>query len=400
MSRDRLFLLPLLAVLFILGACQSEGKLTGEVFIVTEGRENIEMGLIDVRAIKQSKMENHLQKRYEAAKQRIKTYADSVSTLLDTLADARREAEKLDTKRNRQLSRVSNLKAKFPNWNNVSSSKKIRQYQIDNMQDGPEVGEIVVSHSDGSKIRAKAGATRDVIDRTDVGDTGRIVRAKSSQDSYLVDFGETKGWVWSFELAGPEAYKLISENKRSIAETNKLIESIEDKRQSKVDKMYELNTRIQKMYGSMRYCLSGEFYFNELPDTEYSDRTNSRGRFEISVQGDEEYYLVARGDRSIDGGTEKYHWIVDAPVDGGSQREVMLSNNNLEYLVEHGYTRSDEMQAATENLWNSIIHLARRGRSEYKWEEVIYTIAFPDEASQALIPDELDGPKTELLMSQ
>ncbi len=48
MSRSRL-LLPLLAVLFILGACQSEGKLTGEVFIVTEGGSNVELGDTEVR---------------------------------------------------------------------------------------------------------------------------------------------------------------------------------------------------------------------------------------------------------------------------------------------------------------------------------------------------------------
>ena len=86
MFRDRFFLLPLVAVFFILGACQSEGKLTGEVFIVTEGRENIEMGLVDVKAIRADSVKNYLQGRYGRAQQEVKARASEIETLLDSLA--------------------------------------------------------------------------------------------------------------------------------------------------------------------------------------------------------------------------------------------------------------------------------------------------------------------------
>jgi hypothetical protein len=59
-----------LAIL-IVGAlgCSREGQLTGEVFIVTQGGENVRLGLVEVRAIPEDQVKQFIAKKQAQIKQ-------------------------------------------------------------------------------------------------------------------------------------------------------------------------------------------------------------------------------------------------------------------------------------------------------------------------------------------
>jgi hypothetical protein len=65
--------------------CSGKANLKGEAFIVTEGRENIEIGLMEVKAYKASNIEKHLKMRHKKSKSGSEEIINNISNELDSL---------------------------------------------------------------------------------------------------------------------------------------------------------------------------------------------------------------------------------------------------------------------------------------------------------------------------
>jgi hypothetical protein len=76
--------------------------------------------------------------------------------------------------------------------------------------------------------------------------------------------------------------------------------------------------------------ISGNFYFSALPESCATAKTNSDGKFKLSVGRDKEVVVAAHARRSVGDSTEQYFWMVpvERPARGGNV-EVILSNDNL-----------------------------------------------------------------------
>ncbi|MCS3698097.1 hypothetical protein [Salinibacter ruber] len=337
----------MLAVLFILGACQSEGKLTGEVFIVTEGRENIEMGLVDVKAIRADSVEKYLQRRYSRAQQEVKGGASGVETLLDSLA---------------KLSKNSIL---IPSY---------EEYTLDTPQGSADVGDRVVVMPIGE---IDLGRGRKIKSNT----TGKLT-SKLEYGFYEVDFGEFSGQVKKDRIISFSDFYEIKQRREGIEEKKEKIKEI--------DKIFGDKLRKIERYVSRSY------YYRDMPSPSSSSETGSDGKYELTVEGGVPYYLVARASRSVGDEEEQYNWMVKATVGGGEVKEVTLSNDNLGGVASKKYALSERTLSIVRRIWESSIGLAKEGE-ELEWEKLIYRTAFPDDTTDAPIPDDLDVPEDELL---
>jgi hypothetical protein len=335
MSRSRL-LLPLLAVLFILGACQSEGKLTGEVFIVTEGRENIEMGLVDVKAIEVESVEENLQRRYKRAQREVKTRVSQIGASLDSLDDL-----------------------------SVGSSGllSVDLYTL-SMMGSADAGERVLALPEEGEI--DLGRGRQITEPT----TGTLV-SELDYGFYEVDFGGYSGQVKGSDLIRLSDY-------RNIRESKKIEERVEDKL-SEVE----------------RY-VSQSYYYRDLPSPLSTSETGSDGNFELTLEGGVPYYLVAKASRSVGDEEEQYYWMVKTTVDGGGEKELNLTNENLGGVAGKKYALSERNLSTVKEIWDSAVGLAKKGE-ELEWEKLIYRTAFPKDTTGAPIPDDLDVPEEKLL---
>ena len=74
---------------------------------------------------------------------------------------------------------------------------------------------------------------------------------------------------------------------------------------------------------------SGEFYFESLPSSVRSTKTNADGKFQIQVPGTGTYALAAVASRHVGDSVEAYHWLLQIDTVGESPRKIMLSNDNL-----------------------------------------------------------------------
>ena len=344
MSRGRLFL-PLLAVLLILGACQSEGKLKGEVFIVTEGRENIEMGLVDVKAIEAESVEKHLQRRHERAQRRVRSQASDMATLLDSL---------------------SSLSAQLPEG---TATEPLRSYALDETSRA-SAGEKVVAIPDAGEIVLR-GTRKGTVRLTEPTIGNVVTRLGDDYIFYEVDFGGFSGQVNNGNLVRYDDFKSVSRARR-----------IEERIKSEIDS-------ISKIRGE-------RYYWGGFPQEKESEETGSDGEYELTVEGGVPYYLVAQASRSLGEEEEKYYWMVKTTVEAGEEKEIHLSNDNLGGVAKKGYALSERSLSIVRGIWNSSISLAKE-REELDWEKLIYRTAFPDDTTDALIPDDLDVSGEKLL---
>jgi hypothetical protein len=299
MFRGRLFLLPLLAVLTVLGACQSEGKLTGEVFIVTEGRENVEMGLVDVKAIEVESFEKHLQRRYERARRRVKSQASDMATLLDSL---------------------SSLSAQLSEG---SATGPLRSYALDKTS-RVSAGEKVVAIPDAEEIVLR-GTRKGTVRLTEPTVGTAVNRLGDKYVFYKVDFGSFSGQVNNSNLIKYSDFRSVMRDRRK----EKRIETEMDSISKMIVKKIEFISRIR----------SEGYYWGGFPQEKDSDETGSDGEYELTVEGGVPYYLVAQASRSVGDEEEQYYWMVKATVEGGEEKEVNLSNDNLGGVANRTDTR-------------------------------------------------------------
>lgn len=75
--------------------------------------------------------------------------------------------------------------------------------------------------------------------------------------------------------------------------------------------------------------MSGDFYFKDLPAPVLAVKTNSDGRFSMTMPSDGAFALAARGQRKVIDETETYFWLIKLSMSASAKQSVMLSNDNL-----------------------------------------------------------------------
>jgi len=77
------------------------------------------------------------------------------------------------------------------------------------------------------------------------------------------------------------------------------------------------------------YYGSGRFYFADLPDPIAETKTDSDGKYSVTVPAPGQYALAAVAERTIGSSEEHYYWLISVTVKSGSATDGTLSNDNL-----------------------------------------------------------------------
>lgn len=89
------FLILLVTLVALLMGCREKQTLQGEAFIVTEGRDNIKLGLMEVRVYKPDSIKEHLRGRHEQSQKRFKELYPEVIKYIRSFSDADDEFKNL-----------------------------------------------------------------------------------------------------------------------------------------------------------------------------------------------------------------------------------------------------------------------------------------------------------------
>ena len=124
-----------LASVFTLG-CKEKKTLRGEAFIVTEGRDNVELGLMEVHVYNPDSINNHLSKRHEASIDSFRNVAPKVDPILDSLSYASRRFDRITSMEldGMGLDELSDYKEKLDESTRLlSKMNKISEKTIDSI---------------------------------------------------------------------------------------------------------------------------------------------------------------------------------------------------------------------------------------------------------------------------
>ncbi|MCS4097471.1 hypothetical protein [Salinibacter ruber] len=326
MSRSRL-LLPLLAVLFILGACQSEGKLTGEVFIVTEGGSNVELGDTEVRAVSSEEWKPYLREKRRRAKKVTAKKVSRMTPLLDSLEDMESTLER----REDELRQVRNR---------YQPLSDMRATYADEMPTPEEIKGLYTVETAKAKMKPYGD------DLYDIRKEKKLNPIDKTKTYFEVKDGRTSYWIHGSDVITEKRYKSHKRSQRGIDKEMEVKEMNYEKIQRKCESVKREVENISEIlldYGVM------EYYFKGMPDPEKSDRTNSEGKFELTLTQNKSYYLVAKGRRSVGEETERYHWMVETSLESESS-QVMLSNSNMSSTLPDSLDVLTDAQISTDRL--------------------------------------------------
>ena len=412
MSRAKLPLLPLFALLFILGACQGEGKIEGEVFIVTEGRENIEMGLVEVSAVETEELDKHLGDRFSTAQKQVKSSAKRTSTLLDSvshLSELSRQVssnyEQTNVERTELRRRIRKVENEIESIEGNLIDKAYRDVEKDEINEGDNIA----IRSNNTKVYNGPGKGFTVVDKLSKGTSGKVVDTFESNewDFYELSIEEMEGYVHKNELVSESIFrefnfsiKKLMSKKRNLE--NKLSKTNESSSNKLLNKR-EIETKIESTKKSIQNELEkvesyrrGSFLLDKLPQSSSSDKTDSDGQYELTVEADMPHYIVAQAERSVGDEKEQYYWMVKTTVEGGETKEINLSNNNLGGMADEKYALDEPTLSAVKEIWQGALVLAEEGE-EMDWEKLIYRTAFPEDSTDVPIPNDLNVPEEKLL---
>lgn len=98
--RSKFILLSLIFTLLLLSSCKREAELKGNVFIVTQGAQNIKLGLVEVTAIPEDKIAPYIASKKSVREAELKLEYDEAKKQFDTAEQSYNRAEsKFDGKK-------------------------------------------------------------------------------------------------------------------------------------------------------------------------------------------------------------------------------------------------------------------------------------------------------------
>jgi hypothetical protein len=385
MSRAKLPLLLLFALVVILGACQSEGKIEGEVFIVTEGRENIEMGLVGVKAIEASAFDGHLKERHSQSKEEVRSLAREAASLLDSLSVAQQLYEERKAEYERAQAEYSDVAKEY-------------RMKLGSFNPSPQAskGDRVAVALERKKIilRGKpdfSSAEKGYMTSGDLGTVLDVVKDEMNTFYKIESEDSETGWTgYVGRLVEPDEDIIYSkrELEERVGKAKRLYKRVESVRS-------DISSRLEDTFGQIASYREQDYYYRDMPSAHSSSETGSDGNYELTVEGGVPYYIVAQASRSVGDEEEHYYWMVETTVERGETKEVNLSNDNLGGVANQGYALRERTLSTVRAIWGSAVSLAKEG--EQDWEKLIYRTAFPQDTTDAPLPDGIDVPEEKLL---
>ncbi|MBI3879885.1 MAG: hypothetical protein HY301_07440 [Verrucomicrobia bacterium] len=240
------------------------------MFIVTEGRENIKMGLVTIRVFKEAD-----------ALLMVKAQKAAVDTALSSLRTKISQA-KDDTVRSGKL---------FTDADTKEAEGKTKDHLGYALLDSEHVAQIL--GLDNQQIKHQL-----------------LIRQKTEKAS------EPQGKTDKVEVAHDlfiEAYALTNSAFKLRSEAQDLVPAVK--------------ATMEEASRWPQTC--AVIYFAGLPEPVSTAKTDADGKFSLKLPAKTRFAIAAEAERTTPAGRESYNWLVWVSVDDDKGKSIMLSNDNL-----------------------------------------------------------------------
>jgi hypothetical protein len=361
-----------------------------------------------VKAIPAAAFNDALHNNFEKSKKEVKSISSETSQSLSNVISISKEIQKISKKISNKRKEISNVSGYTDGIiKEKVNTTDISEKRVTSIRKGPTVGEELKVFKNNTKLKEKPINNAKVKKRLERGKSGVIVKVDTLWESYLVEFGDKRGWVWSLNVVPKKEWENVqrqkdnleselSEANSQLEELRSSIKSFNVERRKRNKKLNAIVDKVREDLDHAKRYRSNEFYFSSLPSPSDVDKTDSSGEYELNVKSGMSYYVVAQAERSVGDDTERYYWAVETPVEGGEMKELNLNNDNLGGIANRKYALSERELSTVRKIWEASIGLAREGE-ELDWGKLIYRTAFPQDTTGTPIPDDLDVPEQKLL---
>lgn len=303
----------------------------GQVFIATQGGENVRMGAVEILAFDEPTISSHKsQKAAEIARQHDKLQQEAAAAEADLqkleepyqkAMGAYRDAQKRYDDQAEVIRRESD-KAKALEGKMSEATVNIRDY-VSRLSDANRIIAGVLKDAEARAAIAQEEATRqEIYSRTNSDPS--IIQANNdkrySQEALA-------GWLSkSNELSTP-----LADQRRVLADENEKGEKIEselaEKKSAAKSAEISFNDAQSKSDAASKALsdfLPASILFSDLPQPAARTVTDADGKFRLELPSGGRFAIFAHAQRNVRE-TEDYLWLVWSPGNG----ELLLNNANL-----------------------------------------------------------------------
>lgn len=292
-------IIALIAIVGALGLTGCKPKtttLTGQVFIATQGGDNVKFGDVEILLIEKSQVTDFLEKRQP-------TVESEIASRRQALNAAEEDARKA------QLEFDSFLKYGFPATN--SDLLEIRQ------QDDAVMRKLDVLKKQFDIVYAQE-------------------RANDANPQAW-----NPAWSKRADTLSNQEDALLEQNKSYVDELKSLSLKFDDTvarlNAEETNKLDAAKLRVVSAKQKLVSSPTSEDYLNDFsPVVVKKTLSDADGKFSFFYSRNKSLTIYASAQRSILNRTKKYYWLIDAPTNAETA-QVFLSNNNLVSVDPDGY---------------------------------------------------------------
>jgi hypothetical protein len=289
----------ILLTIIVLGCKPKQTTVTGQIFIVTRGAENVKLGAVEVLLIEKPRATEFLQKKQRGIELQI-------SGLQQTLCSLQEDARKAENAFNSFLT----------NDHYFSSNPEFRR---------------INSEIERAIAASQVATQNDALERQWSLLREQQKRAEAQNDLATVN-ALGKQMVAVLEKQKEEARKVES---LSVALTN----FIQLGREAETNKFETAKSRLLNATALLEKTSTStvEDYLADFSPVVFQKSiSDADGKFSFAYPYGKSFAIVASAQRTVLDKTEKYYWLVDAPKNTKTA-QVLLNNSNLIFVDPDGY---------------------------------------------------------------
>lgn len=284
--------------IFALFGCSSEEPETepkvrvidGDIFIVMQSAQNLKLGLVEVYAVDTKNVNDHVDKALKASKLKIEesSYLKGVN---DFAQKGRELFESIETEYEKCLDSITVLR---------NRQDKLMKVDVEFL-----------------KAQEKY---YDFLDRQDNKPKDGFIHTKPIEE-YKKVFKNAVGYFDEYNEKVDFSQKLIDENKDQFIRISTLKRLFKQSADDFLKEVGNKDTLISTFVSELESDVSNGSY--------KSEKTDADGKFQLTLDADNNYTLIATASRKLLDSTEFYYWVVNLD---SSDTKVFLSNDNMNRL--------------------------------------------------------------------
>jgi hypothetical protein len=299
------FFIIVVATLGLTGCKPKPVALSGQIFIVTQGGENIKLGDVEILLIEKSQVVNFLVNKLPIVEYQITSnrfafeMAETNYLIAQTNYDSF-ETTKPDKDKEDYMAFLSDS-----HFNSYPNFDRIKQNIIKLKQDSDRLYKYSGNLNVAASSELQAGNY-----------------TESSSDSTLS--GEDSSQAFDFSQQADQQLGQLQEFIDN--EENSLLTVFDAAQNAETATLNNLNN----------FPGANDYFVDFFPTAFQAARSDADGRFSFIYPKNKSFTIYASATRAIVSGEETYYWLVDVPTNSGPA-QIFLSNDNLVYNDPDGY---------------------------------------------------------------